>query len=251
MRPRGFDPDNVGLGLRARLLLGCSAVALLVSALGAGVAIGGAGSRGAPGGASSVSGSRPSMAPAPPVGALRIAAGVPEGFPDTRDGSVGAAIAFLTVEASGLMATPQLYRSAWQEMCTPAYFRSSGRAQAEAVLTDQETSNHLISNAAAGQRVYEHAFPLTATAVAYTDAVATVRTWSLVVAHPGDGPTVVSFGAGTLQLRWSGTDWKLDGGTASSSTADGASGRLLLDGGPQLPAYLGDPAMPGEAPAGG
>jgi hypothetical protein len=250
MRPRGFDADN-RLDPRARLLLGCGAVVLLAVALRAGVAIGGAGGHSAASNASSVPPSQAAPALAPPVGATRVVAGVPEGFPDTRDGAVNAASAFLTVEGSGLMATPQLYRSAWQEMCTPTYFMSSGRAQAEAVLTAQQANNRLISDAAAGQRVYEHAFPLTATAVAYTDSIATVRTWSLVVAHPGDGPTVVSFDAGTLQLRWSGADWKLDGGTASSSTADGASGSLLLDVGPQLPAYLGGPAMPGEVPAGG
>ena len=182
------------------------------------------------------------------AGATRIVAGVPEGFADTHSGAVGAANAILGVEASDLMAHPDAYRAAWREMCTPTYFSSSGRAAAEEVLAAQETNNHLLSNAASGQRVYERAFPLSVVVLTYTDAAATVRTWALIVAHPGDGPTVVSFNAGTLQLRWSAGDWKLDGGSASSSRSEGASGALLLDSGPQLPGYLADPstAQPGS-----
>jgi hypothetical protein len=173
---------------------------------------------------------------------------VPEGFADTRTGAVGAASAILGVEAGDLMAHPDAYRAAWREMCTPTYFSTSGRAAAEEVLAAQETNNHLLTNVAAGQRVYERAFPLSVVVLTYTDATATVRTWSLVVAHPGDGPTLVSFDAGTLQLRWSVGNWKLDGGSASSSRSDGATGPLLLDSGPQLPGYLTDPstAQPGS-----
>jgi hypothetical protein len=178
----------------------------------------------------------------PSAGATRIVAGVPEGFADTLSGAVAAAKAILGVEASNLMAHPDAYRAAWREMCTPTYFGSSGRAAAEGVLAAQETNNHLLTNAAAGQRVYERAFPVSVVVLTYTDAAATVRAWSLVVAHPGDGPTLVSFNGGTLQLRWSAGNWKLDGGSASSSRSEGATGPLLLDSGPQLPGYLSDPS---------
>ena len=178
--------------------------------------------------------------PAPATGPpARVVDGVPEGYDHTRDGALRAAIGFLRVEVSDLVAQPDAYRAAWREMCTPEYFASAGREAAESVIASQETNNHLISNAAGGQRIYERLFPLTASVIEYTDGAATVRSWSLIVAHPGDGPTVLSFAAGTMQLRWTG-DWKLDGGSASASTADGASGSLRLSDGPALPAFLGD-----------
>jgi hypothetical protein len=241
--------SETGRGIRSRAVLGCGTVVVLF-ALGTGIALGRATSgRAARAAAAPTQPSPGIVAPSSPSeAAMRIVAGVPEGFADTRRGAVGAANAILDVEASELMAHPDAYRAAWREMCTPTYFSSSGRAAAEGVLAAQETNNHLLTNVAAGQRVYERAFPLTVDVLTYTDAAATVRTWSLVVAHPGDGPTLVSFNAGTLQLRWSAGNWKLDGGNASSSTSEGASGPLLLDSGPQLPGYLADPstAQPGS-----
>ncbi len=242
--------SETGSGMRSRTVLGCGTVAAVVITLGTGIALGRATSgRAAPAAVAPTLMAPGMVAPAPPsAGATRIVAGVPEGFADTHSGAVGAANAILGVEASDLMAHPDAYRAAWREMCTPTYFSSSGRAAAEEVLAAQETNNHLLSNAASGQRVYERAFPLSVVVLTYTDAAATVRTWALIVAHPGDGPTVVSFNAGTLQLRWSAGDWKLDGGSASSSRSEGASGALLLDSGPQLPGYLTDPstARPGS-----
>jgi len=245
IRRRVSDAEP-GSGMRSRAVLGCGTVVAVVVTLGTGLAIGRATSGGpAPMAAAPTRPSRVVVAPSHAgagAGATRIVAGVPEGFPDTLSGALDAANAILGAEASDLMAHPDAYRAAWREMCTPAYFTSSGRAAAEEVLAAQETNNHLLSNAAAGQRVYERAFPLRIVVLTYTDATATVRTWALMVAHPGDGPTVVSFNAGTLQLRWSAADWKLDGGSASSSRSDGASGPLLLDSGPQLPGYLADPS---------
>jgi|GEM_PF-5961823 len=241
------EPDS---GMRFRAVLGCGTIVAIVITLGVGIALGRATSgRAAPAVTASTRPSPGMVTPPPPsVGAPRIVAGVPEGFADTRSGAVGAANAILGLEAGDLMAHPDAYRAAWREMCTPAYFSNSGRAAAEGVLAAQETNNHLLTNVAAGQRVYERAFPLTVDVLTYTDAAATVRTWSLVVAHPGDGPTLLSFNAGTLQLRWSAGNWKLDGGNASSSRSEGATGPLLLDSGPQLPGYLTDPstAQPGS-----
>jgi hypothetical protein len=241
---------ETGSGTRSRAVLGCGTVVAVVITLGTGIVLGRAtGTRAAPAAAAHSLMSPGMAAPSPPsAGATRLVAGVPEGFADTRSGAVGAGNAILGVEASDLMAHPDAYRAAWREMCTPAYFSSSGRAAAEDVLAAQEANNHLLTNAAAGQRVYERAFPLTVDVLTYTDAAATLRTWSLVVAHPGDGPTLVSFDAGTLQLRWSAGSWKLDGGNASSLRSQGASGPLLLDSGPQLPEYLTDPstAQPGS-----
>lgn len=230
-----------GSGLRPRAVLSCGAVVAVVITLGTGIALGRATIGGAAPTATASTGPSAVMAPSP-AGATRSVAGVPEGFADTRSGAVGAANAILGVEAGDLMAHPDAYRAAWREMCTPMYFSSSGRAAAEGVLAAQESNNHLLSNAAVGQRVYERAFPLSAVVLTYTNVAVTVRTWSLVVAHPGEGPTLVSFNAGTLQLRWSVGDWKLDGGSASSSRSEGASGALLLDSGPQLPGYLTDPS---------
>jgi hypothetical protein len=239
-----------GSDMRSRAVLACGTVVAIVITLGAGIALGRATSgRAAPAATASTRPSAGMLTPSPPsAGATRIVAGVPEGFADTQGGAVGAASAILGVEAGDLMAHPDAYRAAWREMCTPTYFSSSGRAAAEGVLTAQETNNHLLTNAAAGQREYERAFPLTVDVLTYTDAAATVRMWSLVVAHPGDGPTLVSFNAGTLQLHWSAGNWKLDGGNASSSRSEGATGPLLLDSGPQLPGYLTDPstAQPGS-----
>jgi hypothetical protein len=183
------------------------------------------------------------------VGATREVAGVLEGYPHTSNGARLAAVEFLRVEVSDLMSQPDAYRAAWREMCTPEYFDAGGTAAAESVITDQEANNHLVSNAVGGQRVLERLFPLTAGVIAYADDAATVRAWSLFVSHPGDGPTTVSFGAGTLELRWSGVDWKLNGGGSSSSPTDGVSGSLRLDDGPRLPGYLGD--LPGvdDAPS--
>jgi hypothetical protein len=230
--------------LRSPVALGCGMVIAVVITLGSGIVLGRAtGGHAAPIVGTPAAPSPVRVAPSPPAaGTTREVAGVPEGFADTRGGAIGAANAILSVEASHLMAQPDAYRAAWREMCTPAYFSTYGRAAAEGVLAAQETNNHLLTNAAAGQRVYERAFPLSAVVLTYTNAAATVRTWSLVVAHPGDGPTVVSFNAGTLQLRWSGGVWKLDGGSASTSASDGASGPLLLDSGPGLPVYLTDPS---------
>jgi hypothetical protein len=238
-----------GSGMRPRAVLGCGTVVAVVITLGTGIALGRATSGGPAPTATASTRPSPVMVAPSPAGATRMVAGVPEGFADTLSGAVGAANAILGVEASDLMAHPDAYRAAWREMCTAAYFSSSGRAAAEDVLAAQETNNHLLSNAATGQRVYERAFPLSAVVLTYTDAAATVRTWALMVAHPGDGPTVVSFNAGTLQLRWSAADWKLDGGSASSSRSEGASGPLLLDSGPLLPGYLTDPstAQPGSS----
>ncbi len=244
---RYADVDDSS-GRRSRIRTGCAALSALVAALGAGIAIGHA-TRGTP---------PPAIAPAQrlaggpvssssPSGPTRVVAGVPAGFADTPGGAVHAAVAFLGVEVSDLMAHPDAYLAAWRQMCTSAYFDSTGRAAAETLLTAEQTDNHLISNAAAGQRVYEQAFPLSVVIAAYADATATVRTWSLIVAHPGDGPTVVAFSGGTLQLHWWHGDWKLDGGSASSSASDGASGPLLLDAGPQFPAYLGAASAGGEA----
>jgi hypothetical protein len=246
----GVSHTEAGSGMRSRAVLGCGTVVALVITLAAGMAVGRATSgRTAPAATASTRPSPGMVAPSPAsAGARRIVAGVPEGFADTLGGAVGAANAILGVEASNLMAHPDAYRAAWRELCTPAYFSSSGRAAAEEVLAAQEANNHLLTNVAAGQRVYEHAFPLTVDVLTYTDAAATLRTWSLVVAHPGDGPTLVSFNAGTLQLRWSAGNWKLDGGNASSLRSQGASGPLLLDSGPQLPGYVIDPstAQPGS-----
>jgi hypothetical protein len=241
------SPSETGSSMRSRTVLGCGTVVAAVITLGTGIALGRATSgRAAPAPTASTRPSPEMAAPSPAsAGATRIVAGVPEGFADTLTGAVGAANAILGVEASNLMAHPDAYRAAWREMCTPTYFSSSGRAAAEGVLTAQETNNHLLTNVAAGQRVYERAFPLSVVVLTYTDAAAMVRTWSLVVAHPGDGPTLVSFNAGTLQLRWSAGNWRLDGGSASSSRSEGASGPLLLDSGPQLPGYLTD-AQPGS-----
>jgi hypothetical protein len=237
-------------GMRSRTVLGCGTVVAVVITLGTGIALGRATSgRAAPAATAPTLMSPRMVAPSPAsAGATRIVAGVPEGFADTRSGAVGAAIAILGVEGGDLMAHPDAYRAAWREMCTPTYFSSSGRTAAEDVLTAQETNNHLLTNVAAGQRVYERAFPLSVVVLTDTDAAAVVRTWSLVVAHPGDGPTLVSFDGGTLQLRWSAGNWKLDGGNASSSRSEGAAGPLLLDSGPQLPGYLTDPstAQPGS-----
>jgi hypothetical protein len=236
--------SETGGGMRSRAVLGCGTVVAVVITLGTGIALGRATSgRNAPAAAAPTLPSPGTAAPSyPSAGATRIVAGVPEGFADTLSGAVAAANAILGVEASDLMAHPDAYRAAWREMCTPTYFSSSGRAAAEGVLAAQETNNHLLTNVAAGQRVYERAFPLSVVVLTYTEAAATVRTWSLVVAHPGDGPTLVSFNAGTLQLRWSAGNWRLDGGSASSSRSEGASGPLLLDSGPQLPGYLTDPS---------
>jgi len=176
----------------------------------------------------------------PTVPTPHTVAGVPEGFPDTADGARAAAMAFIGVEAGDLMARPDAYLAAWEEMCTPTYYASEGRAKAQVVLTEQEATNHLASNASAGQRVYERAFPLTAVVVTGGKDAATVRTWSLDVQHPGDGPTAVSFGAGVMDLRWSGTDWKLDGGNGLPSLDDGTSAPLQLSPGPGLPTYLSD-----------
>ena len=184
----------------------------------------------------------PAMAP-PVASVRRVVADVPEGFAHDAEGARQAAAAFLGVEVSDLMADPEAYRSAWREMCTPGYYAAGGRAAAETVLANQESANHLLTNAAHGQRVFEHALPLSVWVVSEDGDTATVRTWSLVVQHPGDGPTVVLFDAGTMQLRWLGGDWKLDGGSGSSSTADGASGPLRLDDGPGLPAYLEQPEI--------
>jgi hypothetical protein len=242
--------SETGSRMRSRAVLGCGTVAAVVITLGTGIALGRATSSPAAPAAAAPTPPPPGMVArsSPSAGATRIVAGVPEGFADTRSGAVGAANAILGVEASYLMAHPDAYRAAWREMCTPTYFSSTGRAAAEGVLAGQETNNHLLTNVAAGQRVYERAFPLSIVVLRYTDAAATVRTWSLVVAHPGDGPTLVSFDAGTLQLRWSAGNWRLDGGSASSSRSEGASGPLLLDSGPQLPGYLTDPstAQPGS-----
>jgi hypothetical protein len=187
----------------------------------------------------------PSLAPA-----QRMVDGVPEGFPETSAGALAAALGFLGVEVSNRMADPAAYRAAWREMCTPAYFVAAGRVAAEAVITGQQSANHLLSNAANNQLVYERVFPLTAAVTAMSGATATVQTWSLLlVAHPGDGPTTVSFSAGTLSLRWLGGDWKLDGGSGSSAKADGASGALRLDDGPALPRYLSQLAGVDNAPA--
>ena len=190
-----------------------------------------------------------SAAPTPDASAPRTVAGVPEGFPHSGQGAQHAAIGFLQVEVSNLMADPDAYRAAWREMCTPAYYSSGGRAAAETVLANQESANHLLTNAAHGQRVYERVFPLTGWVVSDDADTATVRTWSLVVQHPGDGPTIVLFDAGTMQLRWLDGDWKLNGGSGSSSTADGASGPLRLDDGPGLPPYLAQPEVGDAAPS--
>jgi hypothetical protein len=179
--------------------------------------------------------------PAPP-GSPRVVAGVLEGYAHTRDGARTAATAFLGVEVGDLMAMPDAYRAAWREMCTPSYYASGGRDAAETVIAAQEATNHLVTNAARGQRVYEHVFPLTASVASYDGDSAAVTTWSLLVAHPGDGPTIVSFEAGTVGLRWYAGDWKLGGGQGSSSPLDGTSGPLRLDAGPGLPGYLSDPA---------
>lgn len=195
--------------------------------------------------------SPPSIIPVPSATALaaRTVNGVPEGFPETTAGALTAAVGFLHVEVSDNMARPDAYRTAWREMCTPTYFSQVGRAAAETVIADQESANHLVSNAAGGQRVYEHIFPLTAAVLEMSGPTSTVQTWSLVVAHPGDGPTTVTFSAGTLVLRWWNGDWKLDGGSASSVAADGASGALRLDDGPALPRYLSQLAGVDDAPA--
>jgi hypothetical protein len=186
----------------------------------------------------------PSIAPT-----LRVVDGVPEGFPETSAGALAAALGFLGVEVSDGMGDPAAYRAAWREMCTPAYFDATGRAAAEAVISGQESANHLVSNAASRQVVYERIFPLTAAVTAMSGSTATVQTWSLLVAHPGDGPTTVSFSAGTLALRWWAGNWKLDGGSGSSAKGDGASGALRLDDGPALPRYLGQLAGVDDAPA--
>ena len=197
-------------------------------------------------------------APAPPlatsvtsrlVPALRVVNGVPEGLPDTNAGALAAALGFLGVEVSDRMADPAAYRAAWREMCTPAYFDATGRAAAEAVISGQQSANQLVSRAASNQLVYERIFPLTAAVTAMSGSSATVQTWSLLVAHPGDGPTTVSFSAGTLVLRWWMGDWKLDGGSGSSAKADGASGALRLDDGPGLPRYLSQLGGVDDAPA--
>ena len=234
--------------LRSRAILGCAALVVAVVTLGAGTALGrlSAGRAAPAAGVGGVPSPAPAASSAPESGATKVVAGVPEGFADTRDGAVDAAKAILGVEAGELMAQPEAYRAAWREMCTPAYYSSTGRAAAEAVLSGQESNNRLLSNAAAGQRIFEVVFPLSVVILTYTDAAVTARTWSLRASHPGDGPTTVSFAAGTLQLRWWAGIWKLDGGSSSTSPADGASGPLLLDSGPQLPAYLTDPpAAPG------
>ena len=244
MIPRRYSLVRDDSRLRTRAILGCGALAVAVITLGSGIALG----RLSAGRAAPVAGvgGAPSPAPAassaPEPGAIRVVAGVPEGFADTRDGAVDGAKAILEVEAGELMAQPEAYRAAWREMCTPAYFSSAGRAAAETVLSTQESNNRLLSNAAAGQRVYEVVFPLSVVILTYTNAAVTARTWSVRVSHPGDGPTAVSFDAGTVQLRWWGGNWKLDGGSSSTSAADGASGPLLLNSGPQLPAYLTDPS---------
>lgn len=185
----------------------------------------------------------PRSAPVDAAVSRRVVDGVPEGWPHTEEGARTAATAFVQVEVSDLIATPDAYRAAWREMCSPAYYASGGRQAAEAVLATQESTTHLVSNAARGQRTFLHLFPLTSSVVAYDGDTASVRTWSLLVAHPGDGPTVVTFDAGTVVLRWVGDDWKLDGGHGSSSAADGASGALELATGPTVPFYVDDPAV--------
>ncbi|HXA27662.1 MAG TPA: hypothetical protein VN193_02850 [Candidatus Angelobacter sp.] len=240
-RQRSLTDDD-GRGRRRRLT-GMAVVALLVT-LGGGIAVGrwtvaANGSDRTPATGAGIS--APLSASAPPR--QRVVAGVPEGFPDTADGARAAALAFLHVEVSDLEADPEAYRAAWREMCTPTYYAAAGRAAAETVLTNQESINHLISNAAHRQRIAERVEPLTVSVTADDGQVATVRTWSLLIAHPGDGPTVVSFDAGTVLLRWYGGDWKLDGGTGSSARADGASGPMRLDDGPDLPPYLAQPEV--------
>jgi len=168
----------------------------------------------------------------------RVVAGVPEGYADSPEGARQAAMGFVQIEAGSLMAHPDAYRAAWQEMCTPDYYASQGRARAEEVLTQQEAINHLISNAANGQPVYERAVPLTATLASGGAATASVRTWSLLIQHPGDGPTTVTFAAGIVELRWTDGTWKLDGGSGLSTLGDGTSGALQLSAGPGLPGYL-------------
>lgn len=174
--------------------------------------------------------------------------GAPGGFPETAAGARAAAMTFVQIEAGALMAHPDAYRAAWQQMCTADYYAAEGRAIAETVLAEQEAVNHLVSNTAAGQRVYERAVPLTAVVSAMDSSTATVRTWSLLIAHPGDGPTVASFAAGVMRLRWEGGGWRLDGGAGLSSPDDGTSGLLELSAGPALPGYLANDAESSDAP---
>lgn len=224
---------------------------LAVASLGLGIALGRATIDSSPVGAARPVPTPPPTISAPPTAnaPTGVVDGVPEGFPETTEGALAAAVGFLDVEVSDLMARPDAYRAAWREMCTPTYFAQTGRAAAEAVIAGQESANHLISNAASSQPVYEHIFPLTAAVLETSGPTRTVQTWSLVVAHPGDGPTTVTFSAGTLVLRWWNGDWKLDGGSASSAAADGASGALRLDDGPALPRYLSQLAGVDDAPA--
>jgi len=185
---------------------------------------------------------------APPAAQSAPPSGEAGGFPETATGARAAAMTFVQIEAGGLMAHPDAYRAAWRQMCTADYYATEGRAIAETVLAEQESVNHLVSNTADGQLVYERAVPLTAVVSAMNGGSATVRTWSLLIAHPGDGPTVASFAAGVMRLRWERGGWRLDGGAGLSSASDGTSGLLELSAGPALPDYLANDAESGDAP---
>ena len=64
------------------------------------------------------------------------------------------------------MADPAAYRAAWREMCTPRISTPPGERLPRRCSAGQQSANHLVSNAAADQAVYERIFPLTAAVTA-------------------------------------------------------------------------------------
>lgn len=175
---------------------------------------------------------------APPTGtAVPSASGVPHGLPHTSDGALTAAAEIVQVEEGPLVLSPAAYRAAWQAMSTPSYWSTRGRAAAEQVLDAHAAA---IADAAAGRPTSIHTWPLTVVRApeAPTDPDRVVaRIWALSVVHIGASTNGV-FSSGTVEVAWSGGQWRLDGGTSDVAPGEGSSGAFVISSGTAIPAFL-------------
>ncbi len=194
-------PWLVGMGL------------MLVIGLGAGLGLGHAMLPGQPSGPSN----QPGTAAVLGVGARRVVAGVPVGYPHTPQGAAEAAGNYLAVLGGQLQLDQARLDAAIDEMAEPE-LQPRLKGDMRAALDDLERAWGVVTAAREGQHVLLTETPIAYRITSYTPKQAIVSVWGVSnVGVAGHQRLTALFGSSSITLAWDG-DWRLrayNSGTSS------------------------------------
>jgi hypothetical protein len=228
-------PDVYGRrsGRRTAVLIG---MALLVCALGIGVAIGAGFQRLAPA-AGSPPPARTVTAGVPGVGAKGAVAGIPVGYGHSPEGAAQAVGNYLAALGGRLALNPTAAQTALDQVADPGA-RGPLEAGLAASLQTGEGLWGIDTASQQGKRVVLTQTPIAYRVTSYTDDVATVAVWLVTNVGVEDHQRLVAFFAnGAATVVWLNDDWRLRGIANGSAAGD------------VVPACLQTPTQTGGVPS--